>query len=58
MTEDIRNAITILHAAAQLAEWLPWMALAGAAVVAASLGWGACMLREKQLRRALMSGQD
>jgi hypothetical protein len=51
MSERIGDAIAILHAAVQLAEWLPWIELAGVTVVAASLGWGARMLREKQLRR-------
>lgn len=52
MTESISDAIAILHAAVQLAQWLPWIALVGAAAVAGSFGWGARMLREKQLRRA------
>jgi hypothetical protein len=52
MTERIGDAIAVLNAAVQLAQWLPWIQLAGATVVAGGLGWGARMLREKQLRKA------
>jgi hypothetical protein len=51
MTEEIADATRILHAAAQLAQWLPWAELASVAFVAGALGWGARMLREERLAR-------